>query len=291
MQFNIPEDRFRTHAKQICALVFDLDDTLLDSQKRIPERALAAIRTLQERGFFISICTARNCSASQYYADLIGIRGVYSAGNGCQVVDGQTGDVLEARSMCDRDAVLLARFCLEYGASFSLSVGKDGYFGGRVDPNNIRARPDIYHKRLLAPGHSMERLTDANVLYGKPVYKIAVHDEGIFDLLSHYIRKNTPDVQCLTTSKDIINIFPAGCDKGTGVSQIAKQMDIPPERICVFGDFLNDVPMFEAAGLSIAMGNAAEAVRQKASAVTRAADEDGIAEALEAVFLAGQEGR
>ena len=90
---------------------------------------------------------------------------------------------------------------------------------------------------------------------------------------------------------EIINIFPAGCDKGTGVLQIAKQMVIQPERICVFGDFLNDIPMFEAAGLSIAVGNAAEAVRKKASAVTRAADEDGIAEALETVFLTEQGGR
>ena len=107
LQFNIPEAEFRSRAKRIKALVFDLDDTLLDSEKNIPERALAEIHVLQEMGFFVSICTARNCSAAQYYADQIGIKGVYSAVSGCQLVDGQTGKLLKSRSMCDRDAVCL----------------------------------------------------------------------------------------------------------------------------------------------------------------------------------------
>lgn len=286
LHFNIPEAEFRVLAKQVKAIVFDLDDTLLDSRKQIPERALMGIRALQTRGVFVSICTARNCSAAQYYVDRIGINGVYSAGNGCQVVDGQTGDIIEARTMCDQDAVRLAQFCLERGASFSLSVGQDGYFGGHADPMVNHVRPDIEHKRLSAPGRDLKRLTDANVLYGQSVYKVAVHDDGFYDQLLCYVRKNIPGVQCLITSKEIINVFPAGCDKGTGILQIAKYMKIPPTCFCALGDFLTDVPMFEAVGLSVAMGNAEEAVRQRASAVTGPADENGIAEFLDAVFLA-----
>ena len=285
MRFNMPEEEFRIRARQVKAVVFDLDDTLLDSEKKISRRALSEIQALQNRGIFVSICTARNCSATQYYADLLQINGVYSAGNGCQVVDGQTGEVLEAHSMQDQDAVCLTRFCLDHGASFSLSVGHNGYFGGPVDPDDNHIRPDIYHKRFLSPGRTMKRLTDANVLYGQNVYKIAVHDEDFYDVLSRYIQENLPSIQCMITSKEVINIFPAGYSKGTGILQIADHTGIPPERFCVFGDFLNDIPMFEVSGLSVAMGNSIEAVQRKASAVAGTADEDGVAVFLSSVFF------
>ena len=45
--------------------------------------------------------------------------------------------------------------------------------------------------------------------------------------------------------------------------------------------------MFEVSGLSVAMGNAKADVRKKASAVTEAADQDGIALVLNSVFLTG----
>ena len=47
----------------------------------------------------------------------------------------------------------------------------------------------------------------------------------------------------------------------------------------------NDLEMFHAAGFSVAMGNAAEAVKQVASAVTLSNDEDGFAVAIERYVL------
>lgn len=289
IRFNIPEQEFRGRAVGIRALVFDLDDTLLNSEKQIPERALAAIRQLQEAGIFITLCTARNCSATQYYARLLGIRGVYSAVSGCQLVDAETGALLLSRSISEESAIRLVQHCMEIGAPFSLSAGYQGYLGGPIDLDGEYLKLRASRRRVVDPVHSMLRLTDPEVLRGQTIYKVVVHCEDFLDEISGFIRRSAPDAQCVVTSKGIINIFPAGSDKGAGVRQIAEYMKLAPEQICAFGDFANDIPMFQAAGLSVAMGNAGQTVRDSACAVAAPADEDGIAELLESVFLSQEE--
>jgi hydroxymethylpyrimidine pyrophosphatase-like HAD family hydrolase len=54
--------------------------------------------------------------------------------------------------------------------------------------------------------------------------------------------------------------------------------------VIAFGDAANDIPMLQAAGVGVAMGNAAEAVKQESNYITLSNNEDGIAAALE-VFL------
>ena len=56
---------------------------------------------------------------------------------------------------------------------------------------------------------------------------------------------------------------------------------VKPAAVCAFGDGENDVEMLEAVGTGIAMGNAADYVKQHARFVTESNRDDGIAMALE----------
>ena len=55
-----------------------------------------------------------------------------------------------------------------------------------------------------------------------------------------------------------------------------------------FGDGENDVSMLRAAGLGVAMGNAAEEVKAAADLVTLGNDEDGVAYGIEKYVLTGR---
>jgi len=46
----------------------------------------------------------------------------------------------------------------------------------------------------------------------------------------------------------------------------------------------NDVPMFEASGLSFAMGNASAEVKRRANRVTASNEEDGFARAIDVIL-------
>jgi len=74
-------------------------------------------------------------------------------------------------------------------------------------------------------------------------------------------------------------------NKGQGIQTLQKMLNISPEHILCFGDGNNDLTMFEQSKYGIAMGNAIEALKKKAVYVTKSNAEDGLADALEKIFL------
>jgi hypothetical protein len=70
-------------------------------------------------------------------------------------------------------------------------------------------------------------------------------------------------------------------NKGTGVKKIAEIMGLKPENFAAMGDSENDLPMLEASGLRIAVGNAAEELKKSAHYIAKANYGEGAAEGFE----------
>jgi len=66
---------------------------------------------------------------------------------------------------------------------------------------------------------------------------------------------------------------------------LSKRLDIPPEEIATIGDMPNDVLMFHKSGVSIAMGNASDAVKAQAGLVTDSNENEGFAKAVRKFIL------
>jgi hydroxymethylpyrimidine pyrophosphatase-like HAD family hydrolase len=66
---------------------------------------------------------------------------------------------------------------------------------------------------------------------------------------------------------------------------LAQHLNIPQNRIAAIGDQFNDVSMFETASLSIAMGNAPDAVKSAAQIIAPNNNDGGLAWGLENVVL------
>ncbi|MCK0197447.1 Cof-type HAD-IIB family hydrolase [Ancylobacter sp. 6x-1] len=77
-----------------------------------------------------------------------------------------------------------------------------------------------------------------------------------------------------------LDITHPGTDKGHAVEVFARHFGVALDEVAVIGDMANDLPMFAKAGLAIAMGNATDAVKAKADAVTATNAEDGVAQAI-----------
>ena len=71
----------------------------------------------------------------------------------------------------------------------------------------------------------------------------------------------------------------ASCSAG-GIKQVCAALGINPADSICFGDSLNDLPMFAAAGFSVCMGNGGEAAKQSADAVCDSVEADGLAKAF-----------
>ncbi len=81
-----------------------------------------------------------------------------------------------------------------------------------------------------------------------------------------------------------LDISPQGVTKASALEQRRKALDIPRNRVITIGDGRNDISMFEWAneggGLSFAMGQGPDEVKQAAQVVTAAVEEHGVAKVL-----------
>lgn len=81
------------------------------------------------------------------------------------------------------------------------------------------------------------------------------------------------------------NAHMPGTTKASGVAVLAARLGITLQDVLAIGDGENDLPLLEAAGFGVAMGNAAPQVKARADAVVSGHDEDGVAEAIERFVL------
>ena len=77
--------------------------------------------------------------------------------------------------------------------------------------------------------------------------------------------------------------------KASGVAAVTEYLGLKPENVMVFGDELNDLELFDYAGISIAMGISHEKIKAKADFVTKTVEEDGIFYALEELGMVEKE--
>lgn len=80
-------------------------------------------------------------------------------------------------------------------------------------------------------------------------------------------------------SQGFLEIYAQGTTKAAAIKQMAKEIDA--ERIVVFGDNLNDIPMMKIADCSVAVGNAFDEVKRFASEVTLTNNEDAVVRWIE----------
>jgi hydroxymethylpyrimidine pyrophosphatase-like HAD family hydrolase len=81
-----------------------------------------------------------------------------------------------------------------------------------------------------------------------------------------------------------LEIMAAGVSKGAGLRAAMEKRGLAAPDLIALGDEENDLPMFEAAGFSVAPANAKEKVREAADVVTASNADDGAAQYLEALF-------
>lgn len=87
--------------------------------------------------------------------------------------------------------------------------------------------------------------------------------------------------------KIIITITAKAANKGEALLASCQHLGIQPAQVITFGDAENDIEMFKVSGASVAMGQASDAVKAAATAVTAANTEDGVAQAIDRILRTG----
>lgn len=93
-------------------------------------------------------------------------------------------------------------------------------------------------------------------------------------------------ISATRSSQYYLDVTHADANKGQVVAILSEMLKVPRWQIATIGDMMTDALMFGVSGLSIAMGNALDEVKQRATHITKSNEEDGFAYAMNHFILA-----
>jgi Cof subfamily protein (haloacid dehalogenase superfamily) len=265
---------------RIALVVSDVDGTLLTKDKVLTDGARAAVRKLHEAGIGFTIVSSRPTIGMGFLIEPLSIALPIGAFNGSSIVDAKLRPIeqhLIAPAAAQRSLDVLKAF----GVDIWLFTNERWYTrnpDGEYVPHEkraIKADPTIipdFTPYIGAACKIVGASSDAALLQRCEVaMKEAVGAEATA------VRSQTY----------YLDVTPPGHDKGTFVEAMAKRLGISAAAVATIGDMENDLPMFARSGISFAMGNAADNVKQRATHVTDSNERDGFAGAIETVLQLG----
>lgn len=265
------------------ALFFDLDGTLLDSDKKIPPSAVEALLTARAKGVKVFVCTGRSLRVEKMLGWTTEMQlfdgGVYCNG-ACICLDGETRyafiepeavrAVLDEVSRYGDVHVSLNGEGAEHAFNFTPPESMMGPWG--MKPEEIHPLDDA----------AINHCTKMLVFYKELVNSTRKLPEELYPRLME--RCGDLATMYLTDQGATIQIVSRESSKRVGIEKVRRALGLEMDEIAVFGDDLNDLEMITAYPVSIAMGNAVAEVKAAAKYVTRANDEGGIAWALREIL-------
>lgn len=256
------------------ALFFDIDGTLVSFKTHlIPQSAVDALGKAKALGHKIIISTGRpKCIINNLHQIEHLIDG-YVTTNGAFCFAGN--NVVRQLNFTQRDTEIIVNDAIRKHYP-------------TIVVNNDRLR--VINNNDVVKSIFVEELNIKNLDYTTPLEQIL--SQPILQITS-FIGK-VRERRLTTRLKDsisgrwhpaFVDLTPRGADKGSGILAMAEFFGINKKDTIAFGDGGNDIPMLRAAGMGIAMGNAAEATQKAADHVTAHIDDNGIKGALEYLGL------
>ena len=267
--------KLRYKAKKIKIIFFDIDDTLRNSKTGfIPSTIPTAFKLLRDKGILTGIATGRGIfgvvpEIQELKPDFfVTLNGAY--------IEDKKGNVIYSNKIARDKVEEYIAWTKEVGIDYGLVGSHEAKLSRRtemisqaIDPiyPDLEVDPDFYQKEDIYQMWSFE-------------------DQGDDLTLPESLASTLRLVRWHEHSSDVV---PISGSKAAGVAKVVDQLGLKPENVMVFGDELNDLELFDYAGISVAMGISHEKIKEKADYTTKTLEEDGIFDALEGFGMVEKE--
>lgn len=265
---------------KLCA--FDLDGTLLRSDKTLSPANIAALTDMAACGCTVAIASGRIGSSIIKAVSSLSIDIALIALNGAAVYKNRTSthDPVYGLTL----PALYSDHLIDYAAGRNFAFNY--YHDGRLYAvRNKTTAPwiDIYIEQTASP---YEYVGSLDAFRGRPPYKaIFVGDKTELDIEEERFTALWGDrIYLVRTWDHYLEFLHRDATKGLALAKLAASLGIGMHEVVAFGDAANDIPMLKAAGIGIAMKNADDQTKSAASHVSVwTNDEDGVAREWERI--------
>ncbi len=264
-------------------IAFDLDGTLLGSDKQLSEENLAALTRAAEEEIELVPATGRFYRGMPpYIRELPFVHYVISI-NGAQVYDVSNQQTVCSSEMPWQRAVAVMERLDELPVIYDCYQDGWGWmtqeFYDKADKYAATVHSLDMIRNLRTPVPELKAYLTKQA---RGVQKIQVFfpDMALRAKMLQALPKEFPDLVVTTSIVNNIEFNSREATKGVALAKLAAHLGIAPAQTMAFGDDLNDITMLQTAGIGVAMANAGEAVKQAADYVTLDCNHSGVANAL-----------
>ena len=274
-------------------LIFlDADGTLFHHEGYIPNSAIDACIQAQKNGHKVILCTGRQ--RIEIFGDMLKIDyDAIIAGSGATIECDH--EIIEENALSEEESEYLTKYLLDRNipANFESST--------KIYANQFTKDTMLKKVEEQCKGKSEKekakygltiltnQITVVNSLEGLSYNKVSVIDNGKTpyktiqdDLSDRYV---VIPATFAPLGKESGEITSFKINKATGMDSVIRYFNADIKDTIAIGDGFNDLPMFEKAHLSVAMGNAPQEIKDKADRITTSLDEDGVYNAFKELKL------
>ena len=251
-------------------LFFDVDGTLYDTDKTLPESAKMAIQEAKRNGHIVAISTGRAPFMIEPVLEELEIDS-YVCFNGQYVV--LNNEVIHTGAIQKDYLADVTRFAGEHSHPLV-------YLDETKMVSSIEDHPDIESgiSSLKFPYPEVDELYyEKHPVYQTLIFCTEEEQARYEDAFPHLKFVRWHPVSC--------DVLPEGGSKAKGMQKLLDRVGRTMEDAVAFGDGLNDVEMLDAAGISVAMGNALPEVKRHADIVAEHVNAGGLAKAMKELKL------
>ncbi|MBU5468339.1 Cof-type HAD-IIB family hydrolase [Virgibacillus sp. MSJ-26] len=252
-------------------IFFDIDGTLLNDQKELPNSTEQSIQRLKKDGHIVAIATGRAPFIFKDLREQLGISSYVSLNGQYVVLNGKVVyrnplnlpalNELVAFSE-ERNNPILYMSHADWRASGKRNAFVEDIIGSLKVPYKVTFESSPY---------------DAYENFQAVLFCDAEEEELYKERFNQF--------NFIRWHEHSVDVLPTGGSKAEGIERLIKAADLKQENAYAFGDGLNDMEMLKYIPNSVAMGNALEPVKNVAKFVTKTVDEDGIEYGLKELGL------
>lgn len=253
---------------------FDLDDTLLTSDKRVTEETIRCLQYLKDRGLVLGTCTGRSWDSEKNVLegfDYLKYFDVHVNDGGINVYDTARHEHYTQGALSHQQIRQIIRYFYPHDiVRIIMQIGDQVYASG------YNAAVGFILKRNRQTGYHQIRLdTDYDAVRIVLGYDLE-NEDRVRELVAGM---NVADVNPTISEPMVCNISHSSVSKALGVQVYLDRVGGKMEEVMFFGDSEIDVSILKQAGISVAMKNGFQVACEAAQYTTdKTCDEDGIAD-------------
>ena len=267
--------------------VSDMDGTLLNSRSVLSETTTAKLNKLISEGALFTVATARTPATVVELMKNVDSNLPYIVMAGCATWDNRKKGYESARIISNSSIERLIGIFEKNGNNPFIYYKN----GNQIVVNHVKEltaeEKEFIEPRIQTP---LKILTTCNSLTVDTTLEGAmlIFSMGKFEALRNIADEiDKEGIDCtyncyhdiFKKDEGFIDIYVNGTTKAAAIKELARK--IGAERIVVFGDNLNDIPMMKVADWSVAVSNAFDEVKEHANEITESNDEDAVVRWIE----------